>query len=103
MFVKLANPFLRVNKIEKRFELYKSNNQCQYHLDAVFSLLECLNDKEEMVRHSVENSLLKIGDRHPDEILLIVAEYKKKNPKLTDVIISTILRYITHKYNILII
>lgn len=94
MFVKLGNPFLRVNKIQKRFESYKSNNQCQYHLDAVFSLLDCLNDKEEVVRHSVENSLLKIGDRHPDEILLIVAEYKKKNPKLTDVIISTILRYL---------
>ena len=94
MSVKLANPFSRVHKIEKRFQCYKTNQKCQYHLDAVFSLLECLNDKDEVVRHSVENSLLKIGDRHPDEILLIVAEYKKKNPKLSDVIISTILRYL---------
>jgi hypothetical protein len=63
-----------------------------YYLDAAFQLLDSLNDKDEQVKAIAEASLIKIADKKPDDIILFVCDYKKKNPKLSDPTIAVILR-----------
>ena len=81
MFNKIENPFNR-----------RVNNENSRYLDVVAQLLDSLNDKDEKVRGMAEASLIKIADKKPDEIILFVCDYKKKNPKLPDPIIAVILR-----------
>lgn len=81
MFNKIENPF---NKPVK--------NVNTYYLDAAFQLLDSLNDKDEQVKAIAEASLIKIADKKPDDIILFVCDYKKKNPKLADPTIAVILR-----------
>lgn len=57
-----------------------------------FNLLDSLGDKDETVRATVENSLIKIADRKTDQSIEALCEYKKKNPKLADPQIAVILR-----------
>lgn len=68
------------------------SNGSDYFLDVVFQLLESLNDKDEQVRTTAEGSLIKIADKKPDEIIMFVCDYKKKNIKLADSTIAVILR-----------
>ena len=65
---------------------------CTRFLDSTLRLLDALNDKDETVKAMAESSLLKIADKKPDEVILFVCDYKKKNPKLADPIIAVILR-----------
>jgi hypothetical protein len=81
MFNKIENPFNR-----------PVNNVSTYYLDAAFQLLDSLNDKDEQVKGIAEASLIKIADKKPDDIILFVCDYKKKNPKLSDPTIAVILR-----------
>lgn len=81
MFHRLDNPF---NK-----PLTNANNHCS---EAVHQLLDTLGDKDEQVKVSAEGSLIKIADKKPDEVILFVCDYKKKNPKLADSTIAVILR-----------
>jgi hypothetical protein len=64
----------------------------RYILDSANHLLDTLNDKDEQVRAVAEASLLKIADKKPDEVIVFVCDYKKKNPKLSDVTIAVVLR-----------
>lgn len=80
MFNQIGNPFNR-----------PINNLSPY-LDAVGRLLDSLADKDEQVKATAEASLIKISDKNPDDIILFVCEYKKKNPKLVDSVIAVILR-----------
>lgn len=78
---KYQNPFNKPINIE---------SSC--YTDAVNSLLDSLNDKDDQVKALAEASLIKIADKKPDEIILFVCDYKKKNPKLSDPTIAVILR-----------
>lgn len=49
-------------------------------------------DKDEAVRQSVESSLCKVVEKHPDESISILTEYKTKHPKLSDQATAIILR-----------
>lgn len=83
----------KYNKLENPFnKLTANNNDSSRYLDAAFQLLDSLNDKDEQVKAFAEASLLKISDKKPDEVILFVCDYKKKNPKLIDPIIAVILR-----------
>lgn len=82
MFAKIGNPF----------DKPLPNVTFKYYLDSVFHLLDALNDKDDQVKTTAEASLLKIADKKPDEVILFVSDYKKKNPKLTDQSIAVILR-----------
>jgi hypothetical protein len=79
-------------KIENPFNKPVGDKSSQYILDSVNQLLETLNDKDDQVRATSESSLIKIADRKPDEVIVFVCEYKKKNGKLSDVSIAVILR-----------
>jgi ABC-type Fe3+-hydroxamate transport system substrate-binding protein len=79
-------------KIENPFDKPSPNVTFKYILDSVFHLLDSLSDKDDQVKTTAEASLIKIADKKPDEVILFVSEYKKKNPKLTDQIIAVILR-----------
>lgn len=63
---------------------------------ALSSLLDCLVDKDEAVRQSVESSLCKVVEKHPDESISILTEYKTKHPKLSDQATAIILRVIEY-------
>lgn len=81
MAFKIENPFNKPVTVLNSF-----------YLDAAFQLLDSLNDKDEQVRAVSEASLIKIADKKPDDIILFVCDYKKKNPKLSDATIAVILR-----------
>lgn len=68
------------------------SNENSYYADAVFNLLDSLGDKDDQVKARAEVSLIKIADKKPDEVILYVCDYKKKNPKLPDLTIAVILR-----------
>lgn len=81
------------NRIENPFNKPLTNrDDCSRFIDAAFQLLDALNDKDEQVKASSEAALIKIADKKPDEVILFVCDYKKKNPKLTDPVIAVILR-----------
>lgn len=79
------------NQLENPFNRQVSNKNVCY-IDAVSHLLEALGDKDEQVKAAAEASLIKIGDKKPDEVILFVCEYKKKNSKLSDSVIAVVLR-----------
>lgn len=81
MFTQITNPFNKPTTDAK---------SC--YLDAVERLLDSLNDKDDQVKALAEVSLIKIADKKPDEVILFVCDYKKKNPKLADPIIAVVLR-----------
>lgn len=81
MFNRIENPFNRPIKINFSF-----------YADAATKLLDSLSDKDEQVKATAEASLIKIADKKPDEIILFVCDYKKKNTKLSDSINAVILR-----------
>lgn len=81
MFNRIENPFNRPIKINSSF-----------YTDAATKLLEALSDKDEQVKATAEASLIKIADKKPDEIIIFVCDYKKKNTKLADSINAVILR-----------
>lgn len=81
------------NRIENPFNKSIVNNtDCSRYLDAAFQLLDSLNDKDDQVKATAEASIIKIADKKPDEVILFVCDYKKKNPKLLDPVIAVILR-----------
>lgn len=82
----LRDMFKIVNPFNKR-----DNNNSRYFLESVSCLLDSLNDKVEQVRSTAEDSLIKIADRKPDEVIGFVCEYKKSG-KLSDGIVAVILR-----------
>lgn len=67
-------------------------NLSSHYTDAVFHLLDSLSDKDDQVKALAEASLIKIADKKPDEVILFVCDYKKKNQKLPDPTIAAILR-----------
>lgn len=81
MFNRIENPFNRPAKID-----------FSYFLAAATHLLDTLGDKDDQVKATAEASLIKIADKKPDEIILFVCDYKKKNPKIPDQIVAVILR-----------
>uniref|UniRef100_A0A182KBM8 HEAT repeat protein n=1 Tax=Anopheles christyi TaxID=43041 RepID=A0A182KBM8_9DIPT len=68
------------------------------HISAavVNSLLDSLNDKEELLRSTTEASLIRIAKRRHDEIVEVFCEYRKKHPKLGDTHTLIILRVISY-------
>lgn len=80
------------NRIENPFNRPKVDESSRYILESANHLLDSLNDKDEQVRAMAEASLIKIADKKPDEVIVFVCDYKKKNPKLPDGVIATILR-----------
>lgn len=88
-----SQAMFKYNKLENPFNKpTANNNDSSRYLDAAFQLLDSLNDKDEQVKAIAEASLLKIADKKPDEVILFVCDYKKKNPKLIDPVIAVILR-----------
>lgn len=79
-------------KIENPFNKPLTDKSSQYVLDSANQLLETLNDKDEQVRATAEAALIKIADKKPDEVIVFVCEFKKKNGKLSDANIAVILR-----------
>lgn len=84
MFRKIENPF---NKPE-----IKVNSAFSFYLDAIQNLLDGLSDKDEQVKAVCEASLVRIANRHPNEIINYSIAYKKKTPKIADPIVAVILR-----------
>ena len=78
-------------RLENPFNRPDSDGSSHY-LGVVLQLLESLNDKDEQVRKVSEVSLIKIADKKPDEVILHLCEYKKKNVKIADSISAVILR-----------
>uniref|UniRef100_A0A182PSV0 HEAT repeat protein n=1 Tax=Anopheles epiroticus TaxID=199890 RepID=A0A182PSV0_9DIPT len=70
--------------------------QDQHLIAVVNSLLDSLNDKEELLRSTTEASLVRIAKRRHDEIVEVFCEYRKKHPKLGDTHTLIILRVISH-------
>uniref|UniRef100_A0A1L8DCH9 Putative heat repeat-containing protein 7a n=1 Tax=Nyssomyia neivai TaxID=330878 RepID=A0A1L8DCH9_9DIPT len=62
---------------------------------SINNLLETL-DKDESVRNSIENSIIRIADQSPNEVLQSIYEFRQKQPKLSEVNVSTILRIVEH-------
>lgn len=86
MFRKIENPF---NKPE-----IKQNSHLSWYLDAIQNLLDGLSDKDDQVKGVCEASLIRIANRHPNEIINFSIGYKKKTPKIADPIVAVILRYV---------
>lgn len=80
------------NRIENPFNKKIIDDSTRHYIDAVTHLLDTLSDKDKEVKIVTEASLIKIADKKPDEIILFICEYKKKNPKLPDSIIAVTLR-----------
>uniref|UniRef100_A0A182W5M5 Uncharacterized protein n=1 Tax=Anopheles minimus TaxID=112268 RepID=A0A182W5M5_9DIPT len=70
--------------------------QDQHLIAVVNSLLDSLNDKEELLRSTTEASLIRIAKRRHDEIVEVFLEYRKKHPKLGDTHTLIILRVISY-------
>uniref|UniRef100_A0AAG5DWB8 Maestro heat-like repeat-containing protein family member 1 n=2 Tax=Anopheles atroparvus TaxID=41427 RepID=A0AAG5DWB8_ANOAO len=70
--------------------------QDQNLIAIVNSLLDSLNDKEELLRNTTEASLFRIAKRRHDEIVEVLCEYRKKHPKLGDTHTLIILRVISY-------
>lgn len=79
-------------RFENPFNKKTIDDSCRHYIDAVTHLLDSLSDKEKEVKNVSEASLIKIADKKPDEIILFICDYKKKNPKLQDSIIAVTLR-----------
>ncbi|ETN63752.1 hypothetical protein AND_004522 [Anopheles darlingi] len=63
----------------------------------VFSLLDSLNDKDEVLRITTEAALTRIAARRHDEIVEVFCEHRKKHPKLSEsqtIVILRVLSYI---------
>lgn len=80
------------NRIENPFNKSTTNDGSRYVLESANQLLDTLGDKDEQVKAVAEGSLIKIADKKPDEVIVFVCDYKKKNPKLSDAVIAVILR-----------
>ena len=78
-------------KIENPFNK-RVTDSSRYFLESANCLLDSLNDKDDLVRSTAEDSLVKIADKKPDEVIVFVCEYKKKSGKLSDGIVAVILR-----------
>lgn len=78
-------------KIENPFNKREINSS-RYLLESANCLLDTLNDKDEEVRSTAEDSLIKIADKKPDDVIVFVCEYKKKSGKLSDGVVAVILR-----------
>ncbi|KFB39654.1 AGAP000273-PA-like protein [Anopheles sinensis] len=70
--------------------------QDQNLIAIVNSLLDSLNDKDELLRSTTEASLIRIAKRRHDEIVEVLCEYRKKHPKLGDTHTLIILRVISY-------
>ncbi|XP_041764135.1 maestro heat-like repeat-containing protein family member 1 [Anopheles merus] len=70
--------------------------QDQHLIAVVTSLLDSLNDKEELLRTTTEASLIRIAKRRHDEIVEVFCDYRKKHPKLGDTHTLIILRVISY-------
>lgn len=84
MFRKIENPF---NKPQ-----VTQNSSLSFYLDAIQNLLEGLGDKDDQVKAVCEASLIRIANRHPNEIINFTIGYKKKTAKIADPIVAVILR-----------
>lgn len=84
MFRKIENPF---NKPEVTKDL-----SLIHYTDAIQNLLEGLSDKDDQVKAVCEASLIRIANRHPNDIINLIIGYKKKTPKTPDPIVAVILR-----------
>lgn len=84
MFSRLENPFNRPDA--------KTDQYILICLDAIGNLLNLCNDKDDQVKGVCEASLLKISSRNPNELISYVINYKKKNQKISDHVVSVILR-----------
>jgi hypothetical protein len=84
MFGKIENPF---NKPE-----INKNSSLAFYLDAIQNLLDGLGDKDDQVKAVCEASLIRIANRHPNEIINHSINYKKKTSKIADPIVAVILR-----------
>jgi hypothetical protein len=81
------------NKIENPFNKPELNSKSSLiYLDAIQSLLEGLNDKDDQVKGVCEASLIRIANRHPNDIINFIIAYKKKTPKISDKDSAVILR-----------
>lgn len=59
---------------------------------AINSLLDSINDKDEYVRISVENALVRMIEARPNQTITALCEFKTKQPKLSDQATVIILR-----------
>ena len=84
MFRKIENPF-------NKPEVTKDHSLIHY-TDAIQNLLDGLNDKDDQVKAVCEASLIRIANRHPNDIINLIIAYKKKTPKTADPIVAVILR-----------
>jgi hypothetical protein len=84
MFNRIENPF---NKPE-----ISNSPSLLHYTDAVKNLLEGLNDKDDQVKGVCEASLIRIANRHPNDIINFIIAYKKKTPKISDKETAVILR-----------
>lgn len=86
MFRKIENPF---NKPD-----INTDSHLSHYLDAIQNLLDGLSDKDDHVKAVCEASLIRIANRHPNEIINYSIGYKKKTTKVADSIVAVILRYV---------
>lgn len=78
------------NKIKNPFNKPSIVHSSRHYIDCVTRLLDSLLDDD--VKIIAEASLIKIADKKPDEIVLFICDYKKKNPKMLDSTIAVTLR-----------
>jgi hypothetical protein len=74
------------------FNKPETDHSSRYVLESANHLLDTLNDKDDQVRAVAEASFIKIADKKPDEVIVFVCDFKKKNPKLPDSTLAVILR-----------
>lgn len=78
------------NRIQNPFNKPSILDSSRHYIDCVTRLLDSLLDDD--VKTIAEASLIKIADKKPDEIVLFICDYKKRNPKLAESIIAVTLR-----------
>lgn len=56
------------------------------------SILEGLQDKDELVRETLQQSLIKIVEKHPDETVNLIVDFRNKHQKLPEQTVILLLR-----------
>lgn len=61
--------------------------------DAVHSLLDGINDKDETVRRAIEAALGRTVEKRPNEALMALCDYRIARPKMPESQVALLMRY----------
>lgn len=60
--------------------------------DAIHSLLDGINDKDETVRRAIESALGRTVDNRPNEALMALCDYRVARPKMPEPQVALLMR-----------